>query len=128
MTDLNNLYYKLEDGRIWSTAKAAFVTNIPKDAEVIPSPVDEQGNHSLRGLQDALVFYDLPRGELVTPADVRAERDKRLAATDKYVLPDFPITEDKLAVVKLYRQALRDVPAQSSFPSSVNWPTNPMED
>lgn len=47
----------------------------------------------------------------------RAERDNLLAQTDKYMLPDFPITEEKLAQYKAYRQYLRDVPEQPEFPS-----------
>ena len=47
----------------------------------------------------------------------RAERDNLLAETDKYMLPDFPITEEKLAQYKAYRQYLRDLPEQESFPS-----------
>lgn len=50
-------------------------------------------------------------------AQKRAERDALLAQTDKYMLPDFPITEEKLAQYKAYRQYLRDVPAQPDFPS-----------
>ncbi len=35
-------------------------------------------------------------------------RNELLIATDKYVLPDFPITTEQLELVKTYRQALRD--------------------
>lgn len=47
----------------------------------------------------------------------RAERDNLLAQTDKYMLPDFPITEEKLAQYKAYRQYLRDLPEQAGFPN-----------
>ena len=47
----------------------------------------------------------------------RAERDNLLAQTDKYMLPDFPITEEKLAQYKAYRQYLRDLPEQAEFPN-----------
>ena len=50
-------------------------------------------------------------------AQKRAERDSLLAQTDKYMLPDFPITEEKLAQYKAYRQYLRDVPEQPEFPN-----------
>ena len=59
-----------------------------------------------------------------TPADlasdVRAERDGLLAASDVYATAD-RITD----AWRTYRQLLRDVPAQSGFPSSVTWPTEP---
>jgi hypothetical protein len=51
---------------------------------------------------------------------VRADRDALLAASDTMALAD-RITD----AWKTYRQALRDVPAQSGFPSSVTWPTEP---
>ena len=50
---------------------------------------------------------------------VRAERDKRLAATDFYLLPDVPQSPETLLA---YRQALREVPQQAGFPALVEWP------
>ena len=62
----------------------------------------------------------------VLAQEKRAERDNLLAQTDKYMLPDFPITEEKLAQYKAYRQYLRDLPEQTEFPnvdvlSFVDW-------
>ena len=51
---------------------------------------------------------------------VRAERDELLAASDSMALAD-RITADWTT----YRQALRDVPAQAGFPTSVTWPVEP---
>ena len=48
-------------------------------------------------------------------AQKRAERDALLAQTDKFVLSDYPITEEKLAQYKAYRQYLRDLPEQVEF-------------
>lgn len=47
----------------------------------------------------------------------RAERDNLLAQTDKYMLPDFPITDEKREQYKAYRQHLRDLPEQAGFPN-----------
>lgn len=49
-------------------------------------------------------------------ASVRAERDRRLATTDYLVMPDYPLSTDKLEEIKAYRQALRDLPQQPGFP------------
>jgi len=38
----------------------------------------------------------------------REERNKLLAQSDKYLLPDFPITPENLELVKQYRQQLRE--------------------
>ena len=51
---------------------------------------------------------------------VRAQRDKMLAASDPMALAD-RITDSW----RTYRQTLRDIPAQSGFPNSVTWPTEP---
>jgi len=36
------------------------------------------------------------------------KRNQLLAESDKYVLIDYPITADKLEIIKQYRQQLRD--------------------
>ena len=59
---------------------------------------------------------------------LRAERDVRLASTDKMLLPDYPISADALAQVKAYRTALRDLPDQPGAPwpdGDVPWPIKP---
>ena len=39
---------------------------------------------------------------------LKNKRNSILGETDKYLLPDFPITPEQLEIVKQYRQALRD--------------------
>ena len=39
---------------------------------------------------------------------LRNTRNSYLALTDKYLLPDFPITDDNRNIIKTYRQYLRD--------------------
>ena len=58
-------------------------------------------------------------------AQVRAQRDALLAETDHLVMPDYPLTEEEREAVKVYRQALRDVPQQDGFPLEVSWPEKP---
>ncbi|WP_303193318.1 tail fiber assembly protein, partial [uncultured Desulfovibrio sp.] len=47
---------------------------------------------------------------------LRVARDAKLTATDKYLLPDYPISADALSAVKAYRQTLRDLPGQEGAP------------
>lgn len=62
-------------------------------------------------------------------ASIRIERDKRIAATDYLVMPDYPLDVNKLEEIKAYRQALRDLPQQPGFPwngpddPACPWPT-----
>jgi len=51
-------------------------------------------------------------------AEVRTDRDSRLASTDWTASSDLKMSDE----MKAYRQALRDVPAQEKFPE-VTWPT-----
>lgn len=56
-------------------------------------------------------------------AAIRAERDSYLQKSDWTQLPDVPQEiKDKWAV---YRQALRDITKQPTFPDSVVWPVKP---
>lgn len=56
---------------------------------------------------------------------VRAERDRRIAETDWYMMPDYPADPETLEVVKGYRKALRDITLQSGFPRAFKWPVVP---
>jgi len=40
---------------------------------------------------------------------MKCKRNILLNETDKYLLPDYPITPEKLEIVKAYRQALREI-------------------
>ena len=56
---------------------------------------------------------------------VRSQRDAKLSDTDYLVVPDYPISPEDLEAVKVYRQALRDIPEQSGFPKNAQWPVEP---
>lgn len=56
-------------------------------------------------------------------AEVRTERDAKLAETDWTQVADAPISQEDWAI---YRQALRDIPSQEGFPNEVTWPTEPV--
>ncbi|WP_034627619.1 tail fiber assembly protein [Desulfocurvibacter africanus] len=78
-------------------------------------------------------------GAWVWPTDVlataiRAERDRRLAATDRYALNDYPHAGDAARQAwQDYRQALRDMPEQQGFPwagpddAACPWPEQPAQ-
>ena len=79
-------------------------------------------------------YFDVVDGVLVTDPerlaiDVRAERDLRLVETDWTQLMD--ITDDLVPGTRenwrIYRQQLRDVPQQATFPGHVDWPIVPTE-
>ena len=63
--------------------------------------------------------------DTVLAASARQKRDRLIATTDYLVTPDYPIESDRLAKVKIYRQALRDIPEQAGFPRTIAWPEKP---
>lgn len=61
---------------------------------------------------------------------LRAERDRRIAATDYLLMQDYPLDNTLKEAVRLYRQALRDLPAQDGAPwdgggEATPWPDLP---
>lgn len=54
---------------------------------------------------------------------LRKERNSHLGATDWTQMPDAPA--DGKAAWATYRQALRDLPANTPDPSNPTWPTSP---
>jgi len=53
----------------------------------------------------------------------RVERNGLLGETDYTQLADYPRADQ--AAMATYRQSLRDVPAQATFPNDVAWPVKP---
>jgi hypothetical protein len=60
-----------------------------------------------------------------TIISLREERTNKLKACDWTQVSDSPLTAEKKAEWATYRQALRDVPSQATFPDSIDWPTEP---
>ena len=56
-------------------------------------------------------------------AELRAERNALLAASDWTQAPDAPTAND--AAWKVYRQTLRDLPQRTVYPNAPQWPTAP---
>lgn len=54
-------------------------------------------------------------------ANVRGKRSNLLQDTDEYALSDRTLDSD----MRVYRQALRDIPQQDGFPNTIVWPTKP---
>ena len=62
----------------------------------------------------------------VLSLDVRLERNKLLSDTDHLIQSDYPISDEKKQEIKVYRQALRDIPQQDGFPDNIVWPDKPV--
>ena len=58
-------------------------------------------------------------------SQLRRQRDNLLSRSDWIVIMHTELGTNIPAVWELYRQALRDITAQETFPQSVVWPTEP---
>lgn len=65
-----------------------------------------------------------PDDSMVAEA-IRDKRDNLIGETDYYLMPDYPSNPQNLEELKVYRQALRDIPKQEGFPRDVRWPNVP---
>jgi len=96
-------------------------------------PADKGAAFDTKKLWDTIVVGTV--GAYVGPtssqlyAKLRDERNSLLADSDWTQVGDLvssgAMTADKLAEWKTYRQSLRDLPANTSDPSSITWPTKP---
>ena len=84
-------------------------------------------------------YGPLPEGWSATPppptrdelADsLRSARNARIAATDRYMLPDAPVSDSQRAAWAAYRNALRELTRTEGFPwdgggEATPWPASP---
>lgn len=85
---------------------------------------NEQGK-ILQIVEDSLKLIDPPpptHNELAR--QVRSERDRRIAATDYLMAPDYPLDAAAKTLCMAYRKALRDLPQAEGFPWQGGGPTD----
>lgn len=61
----------------------------------------------------------------VLERQIREKRNNLLFLTDKFMLADYPISEELKEAYKTYRQALRDMTTQAGFPENAVFPKEP---
>ena len=93
----------------------------------VHTPADSPDNVATKDADvgDIAIYLTDAEYDIVLAASARQKRDRLIATTDYLVTPDYPIESDRLAKVKIYRQALRDIPEQSGFPRTITWPEKP---
>ena len=121
-----NIQYPTVDGRGLYLGMVDGIPAIPPDVGwyspegVIVAasnpPTDEPG----KWVYDGGIWLELTtekKAELI-----RQQRDALLSVTDYLMMPDYPISDTDRDALRAYRQALRDIPEQPSFPDEVVWP------
>ncbi len=83
---------------------------------------DEEGvtTTNVVTVQDQIDAYETANTAALAATE-RAKRDDLLKATDHYGLSDVTMSDE----MATYRQALRDVPQQETFPQEITWPEKP---
>ena len=84
------------------------------------------GENIIREMNDdeyAEWLSEAPKREQAASESARSIRNQKLKDSDWTQLSDSP-SQNKLAWAT-YRQALRDVPQQSGFPTMIDWPVAP---
>lgn len=96
-------------------------SNIPGVLEILTE------DQEVEAFQQELVAREIKNYNLLSDP-LRATRNQLLNQTDIYMVQDYPITEAKRDEWRQYRQALRDVTLQPTFPNSVEWPQPPQKE
>lgn len=122
----------------WAQSTAGFYSdeehgeNIPQDKIAI-TPEEKAALLTAQGqgknitvVNGAVVALDPPGPSPEQAwANLRIRRDRLLTASDWTVGNDTPLTADEVASWKTYRQALRDLPANTPDPLTPVWPAIP---
>lgn len=115
-------YALIVDGYIQQVVESAFPQEglAEIDFDIPPAPWGMYRFHAERR-----TWEPLPDQARITIAaqEAQLKRSQLLAASDWTQLPDVPLAA-KTAWAQ-YRQALRDITAQSGYPMEITWPTAP---
>lgn len=112
----------LPDGFVYVAPSAPPQYN-PSTHKVIPGQPVRSGAKWVSGWTvQPLSPQEITERDSAQAAQVRAERNARLAACDWTQVADAPVDKTAWAT---YRQALRDVTSQAGFPFDVTWPVEP---
>jgi len=95
----------------WSDSKVSAVTSQDESGEDITIQTHFSGDDSAKDARNLVWKW----------ANVRSDRNSRLAETDHLALKDNTLS----AAMKTHRQALRDVPADNANPDNITWPVKP---
>ena len=113
-------FYAIQTGEILFVRKSS--------AEIDAAGLLEDGQAFLSGAYDPDTFVVVDGNAVIKPVvkdhaeEMRQKRNALLSACDWTQVPDAPV--DRAAWAE-YRQALRDLPANTTDPRNPNWPTTP---
>ena len=103
--------------------KAEALASLAPDAEwVVTGGTIRWDSPGIEQPSDDAINAEIVRLTAAEPwSALRAERDRLLTATDWWGVSDRTMSDAQTA----YRQALRDLPANTEDPATPSWPTKP---
>lgn len=124
---------KLSNAIYQDKEKTVVSVDVESIGNYVCSLVNEDDNDITLTIRKAIKNGDLDVADYVEPTvdvedlatKIRMQRNNLLKQTDYLMMSDYPIESDRLAKVKIYRQALRDIPEQAGFPRTITWPEKP---
>jgi len=119
-------FYRTSDGEIISVVQASSQPTAPDGYGYVDFTHGASETHKYKIENGVLVEkpesdvddIELARATLI----LRRKRDQMLASCDWTQVPDAPVDQAAWAT---YRQALRDLPANTSDPANPVWPSQP---
>ena len=119
----NDAHEVLVDG-VLHEVKIPWIYDINKEVTITGHEVIDNVYHYTYTERDITDENKAREAEILSfqEADKRAQRNQLLAETDFYALSDVTMPD----AMKIYRQALRDLPAHKDWPN-VDFPTKPEE-
>ena len=109
----NNTWHLYEEGNPIPEQK---LENVVWDSSEITTPT----------LEEIEEYYTNVHKKEKLKENLRIERNKLLKSSDKYTIPDCPHATEEVKQAWLdYRQALRDLPANTTDPENPVWPVAP---
>ena len=102
--------------KFYDNGKLIYVSETKKADNLIYDKVVEDANDSVENYgyyNGALAETSSDVAISAKKAEIRETRDRFLAETDKFLMPDYPITSTKKSKYKQYRTYLRDYPDSS---------------
>ena len=99
------------------------------DFVTVPVPDGLEAKPLKVALVDDAYVISLDVDTVTTEAwtQLRAERNRRLAATDWTQLADAHLSQEKKDAWAAYRQELRDLPDETQDPTAPEWPLDPTQ-
>jgi hypothetical protein len=127
---MSNFYVAVKDNEYITVMN--YLPNIPEGVELYDITEEDYNNYVDKGYKFNLTTKKI---ETVDESiilerswvDLRDTRNKLLSNSDWIMLSDNTLTEEQKNNWKAYRQALRDLPQNTTDPREVVWPSKPAQ-